>query len=113
MSRKIHHKVGKNLDLAILFSLDPYKRSSAVLDLVSDLSCDVCAFICKDFSCRRIHNCLCKLVSYNPAVKMKFFVKFITSDFGKVISSRIKEHCHDQALCALHCQRLTRTDFFV
>ena len=46
-------------------------------------------------------------------VEVKFLVEFITSNLRKVISSRIKEHCVDKALCAVNSKRLTRADFLV
>ena len=52
-------------------------------------------------------------MAYDTFIEMKLLIKFITSDFGKVISSRIEEHCHDQALCALYCKRLARTDLLI
>ena len=52
-------------------------------------------------------------MAYDTFIEMKLLIKFITSDFGKVISSRIEEHCHNQALCALYCKRLARTDLLI
>ena len=49
----------------------------------------------------------------NSFIEVKFLIKFITSDLGKIISSRIKEHRIDQALCALNCKRLAWTDFLI
>ena len=49
----------------------------------------------------------------DTVAQQKFFIKLIASDFCKIISSRIKEHTCDQALCTVNCQRLTRTDLFV
>ena len=49
----------------------------------------------------------------NPLIKMKFFVEFITSHLGQIISSGVEEHGHDQALGALYSQRLAGTDLLI
>ena len=112
MSCNINHHAGKNFDLTF-FTLNPYKWYCCILNLVCKLDCYVCAFLCKDFSCRRINNSFSELMSYNTFIKMKFLIKFITADLGKVISSRIEEHSHDKTLCTLYCKRLTRTDLLI
>ncbi len=43
----------------------------------------------------------------------QLFVKFITAHLCQVISPGIKKHAHDQALGAVHSQRLTRTDLLI
>ena len=112
MRSDIDHHTGKNFDLTF-FTLNPYEWYCCILNLVSKFNCYVGSFFCKDFSCRRIHNSLAELMSDDTFVKVKFLIKFITSNFGKVISSRIKEHCHDKALSALYCERLARTDLLI
>ena len=83
------------------------------LDGICHFFCHNSSFFCQDLTCCCIYNILGELVAYDTFVEMKLLIKFITSDFGKVISSRIEEHCHDQALCALYCKRLARTDLLI
>ena len=44
---------------------------------------------------------------------MKLLIKFITPNLCKVISSRVKKHCRNQAFRTVYRQRLARADFFI
>ena len=52
-------------------------------------------------------------MSADTVSEVKLFVEFVTSNLCQVISSGVEEHAGDQALCALYCQRLARTDLLI
>ena len=60
-----------------------------------------------------VHNILSQNLSADAVAKQQFFVELITSDFCKVISSRIEEHACDQALCTLSAAAGCPTEIFV
>ena len=108
----IHHHIGKNFDLTF-FSLNPYVGNSRILNSVCQLSCNSSTLFCYNLPCRSIHHIFSQLMTYDTFVKMKLLIKLITSNLGKVISSRIEEHCHDKAFGTFYSQWLTRTNFLI
>ena len=112
MACDIHHKAGKNLDLTLL-ALDPHIGNSGVLDRISQLSGHIGSLFRENLACSGVHNSLRKLMADNSFIKMKFFVEFITSHLGQIISSGVEEHGHDQALGALYSQRLAGADLLI
>ena len=111
---QIYHHIRQNLDIAgLILSLYPYKRSTTVLDRICNLSCDQSSFFCNNLSCQLIHNILCHFLPFDTVFQCQFFVEFVTSDFCKIITSRIKEHACNQTFCTVHCKRLSRTDLLI
>ena len=109
----IHHHTGKDFDFPVFFSLNPHIRNSCILDLAGQLSGHIGTLFCEDFTGKRIHNSLCKLMSDNTFVKVKLLIKFITSDLCQIIPSRIEEHGCNQAFRTLYRKRLARSDLLV
>ena len=109
---KVYHHIGENLYVTLL-CLDPYKRNACILDLVCKCFIYFCTSLSQDLTGRLVYNILSQNLSADAVAKQQFFVELITSDFCKVISSRIEEHACDQALCTVNCQRFARTDLFV
>ena len=108
----IHHHAGQNFDFTFL-SLNPYKRNSRILDIICHLFCHDRAGLCQNLSCGTVYHILSQFVACNTIAQQKLLIKFVTSHFCQIISSWIEEHAHNQALSALHCQRLAGTNFFV
>ena len=110
--RDIHHHVGEHFHISLL-SLNPYRRYRSILDRICQLSRHLIARLGQDLACLGIYHVLRQNVMSDPVAEHEFFIEFISAYLGKIISSGIKEHRHDQAFCALHTERLARTDLFI
>ena len=109
---EIDHKVGKDFLLSLL-CLNPDIRDRSVLDRNGLLFCHHFSGLGKDFAGCGIYHILCQYLAGNTVFQVKLFIEFISSDLGKIISSRIEEHAVEQALRTVNRQRLARTDLFV
>ena len=73
-------------------TLDYHILHSRVLYGGRELLIDNGAGLCKYLAGRGIHHILSQRVSLEAVLKMKLFIEFISSDFGQVIATRVKEH---------------------
>ena len=108
----VHHHIGKNPYVSLI-SLNLNIRNSRILDPVRKIHGNGHAGLGNDLSRVGIDNITRKyLVSYT-VTEHKLLIELISSDFGKIVSSRIKEHGIDEAFRALNRQRLARTYLLV
>ena len=113
-SLEVNHHIGKNLDISgSLFTLYPDVRYCRILDHISDLTSNLCSLFGNNFTCDRTYSILSEDLSWYTVLKKKLLIKLITSNFGKIITSWIKEHACNQAFCTVYCQRLARTDLLI
>ncbi len=110
--RDIHHHVGENLDIPLL-RLDPHGRNRSVLDGIRHLHRHLVARFRQNLPCLGIHHILCKHMVSDPVSEHQFFIKFISADLCKIISSGVEKHCHNQAFRTLYAERLAGTDLFI
>ena len=108
----IHHHVGENLHVSGL-RLNPHIGDCRVLDLIRQLTVHLRTGFRKDFSGGLIHHILGEDHAVDPIAQHQLLVEFITSHLCQIITPGIKEHGVDQALGALHRQRLAGTDLAV
>ena len=110
--RDIHHHVGEHLHISLL-RLNPHRRYRGILDRICQLSRHLVARLRQNLTCLGIHYVLRQDVMPDPVAEHELLIEFISADLGKIISSGIKKHRHDQAFRALHTERLARTDLFI
>ena len=108
----VNHQVGQNFHVALL-CLDPYIRNRRVLDIIRQFTGYPGSFFRQDLSGRCIYHILRQNLTFDTIAQRKFFIEFITSDLGKIITARVKEHSADQTLCVFHGQRLAWTDLLI
>ena len=89
---QVYHQVGENFYSSSFLCLKPYIRYSSVLDCDRLFLCHCLACFCKDLAGCCINNILCKNMTNDTVLKVKFLVEFISSDFRKIISSCVEEH---------------------
>ena len=109
---QINHHIGKNFYISF-FCLNPYKRNCRILNRICQFFCHFSSCFCQNLTWRSIYHVFCQNLSCDTVSQKQFFIEFVTSYFCQVITFRIKEHTVYQALCTLHCQRLTWTDLFI
>ncbi len=109
---EVDHHVGQDFHIP-LFGSQNHTAHSRVLDPVSHLLRHLLALGGKDLSGRGIHYVLRQHMSGDTVSEQQLLVVLITPNLGKVIAPRIEEHAVDQALRALHRERLARTDLLV
>ena len=83
------------------------------MDLIRQLTVHLRTGFRKDFSGGLIHHILGEDHAVDPIAQHQLLVEFITSHLCQIITPGIKEHGVDQALGALHRQRLAGTDLAV
>ena len=111
---KVYHHIGQNLDISgSILSFYPQILSRRILDRVSNLAGNLCPFFSHNFTCERAYNIFCQDTSVYTVPEHQFLIKFITAYFRQIVASRVKEHTVDEALRAVYCKRLARTDLFV
>ena len=111
---QVYHHIGKNFNASFLVcSLDPYIWNSSILNLFRQFSGDLGSSFSNHFTCQYACNRLCQNLTCDTVLKRKLFIEFVSSYFCKVITSRIKEHAGNQALCTVYCQRLSRTNLLI
>ena len=110
--RYIYHHVGKHLDKSFL-CLYPHKRNCSILNCLSHLQSHFLTLRSKNFTAERINNVFRQNLISDSVFQGKLFVKFITSNLRKVISSGIKEHRSNKIFRAVQAERLTRTNLAV
>ena len=104
---EIYHHIGKDLNIPLLFRpADPYGRNRSILERVGKIPRNFCSRFCDHFPCNRALYILRQYLAADTVLQQKLFIKFISSYLCKIITPRIKEHAHDQALRAVHSQRL-------
>ena len=108
----VHHQVGENLHHTVR-RVQPYKRNRSILNLIRLFPGDCSSLLRDNFSRGSIYNVFRQSFSGDPAAKRQFFVEFISSDLGQIITAGIKKHSVNQTLRAVHGQRLSRTDLLV
>ena len=108
----INHHRRENLYVTSL-CLYPYCRHCSILDLISQFSCNSSSCLCDHFTCRRIKYIFSENLSFDTVSKCKFLIKLITSYLGEIVSSRIEEHCCNQAFCTFNGKWLARTNLLV
>ena len=110
----VDHHGRKDLDLAVYaFHSNVYVAHCRILDAVCEFTRYSCTCFSENFTGLLIDNVVCQNVTGDSVAKKKLLIKFIAADFGKIISSGIKEHAMNQAFGGIDCQRLARTDLFV
>ena len=92
---QINHQTGQYLNIS-LFCLNIYKRNSCILNLISQLYSYFGTCSCQDFACGRIHNISSQNLISDSVTKHQLLIKFISTDFGQIISTGIEEHGIDQ-----------------
>ena len=111
---QIYHHIRKNFDIAFsLFSCNPYIWDCRVLNCICKFSVNFRSFFRDHLSCQRAYNIFCQNSSVNTITEQKLLIKFITSNFSKIITPCIKEHTCDQAFSTVHSKRFTRTNLLV
>ena len=108
----INHHIRKNLDIALL-TLNKYIRDTCVLNLSSKCAVNLSTCSCDHLACILIYYILCKNMTINSVLEVKLLIKFITSNLSKIISSCIKEHSGDKALCTFYAERFTGTNLLI
>ena len=108
----VNHHRRKNLDIAAL-CLNPYSRNCGILDLLSKLSCHGSSCLSDHLSGSRVKNFLCKNMSVDTVLECKLLIELVTANLSQIVTSCIKEHTGDKALCTLYRKRLARTDLLV
>ena len=109
---QFYHHIGKDL-LYTFFCLNIDSSNAGILDLLSQLFCHHCICFRNDLACCLINNIFSQLKTCDTVLQCQFLVELITTNLCQVISSRIKEHSVDEALCTFYSQRFTRTDLLV
>ena len=117
----VHHHGRKDNNISLL-CLDDDTVNSAVLYLVRKIPCDlgscrrgksVPAGKLNNLACCGIKHILRQDVSRYTGLEGKLLIKFISSDFGKIISPCIEEHALYKGTRALLRKRLAGTYLFV
>src|SRR5699024_6695313 len=109
---QIYHEIGQYFYVSF-FCLNPHERYGSVLDLLCLLLCKLCACFCQNLPCCCVDYIFCQNMARDTVLKGKLLIELIASNLCQIVSSRIKEHAHNQALRALYCQRLARTDLLI
>ena len=113
-SLQVYHHIGEHLNAALLLRpVNPHIRNSRVLDLVCHFPCYLFARLGNDFPCDRADHILGEYLSRDTILHGELLIKLISSYLRQVITSRIEKHTGDQALCAVHRKRFTRTDLLI
>ena len=110
---EIYHHIGKNLYAVSFLVLYVNKRNRCVLDLIRQLLRDESAGLSDHFSGLVADRILSKSCPGDAVAERKFFVEFISSDLGQVITSHVKKHGIEKAESVLIRQRLARTDSLI
>ena len=109
---QIYHHTGDNADIALL-GLNHDKGYCRVLNLICQLTGYLGACLSQDLSGLGIYHIFSQHMAGDTVAKHQLLIELIASYLRQIISSRIEEHAHDQALCAVHGQRLTRTNLLI
>ena len=108
----VHHHVGQHLHIAFL-GLHIYKGNRRVLDRIGNLRGHFGSGGRYHLAGGRIHGVCCQDLMPDPIAQRQLLVEFISADFGQIIPAGVKKHGRNQALSALHAQRLAGADLFV
>ena len=100
----IHHQVGDYLHIS-LFRLNQDAPDSRILDLSSLFHGQLSPCGSNDLSRGGIYGVLCQNMTGDAVLEMQFLIEFIAPHLGKVISSGVKKHGHNQALRTVHRER--------
>ena len=109
---QVNHTVGEHFDITFL-TFYPDKRNAGILQFYCKIMIDLGICFCDDLTSRSIYYIFSQHLTAYTVLQMKLLIEFITANLCQIISLRIEEHTCDQRLCALYCQRLTRSDLFV
>ena len=110
---QIYHHVGENFDNMTLLGIHHNKRNGGVLNLHGQFFRNHRSGLGDYFTSLLTHSVLSQSETDDTVAERQFFIEFITSDFRQIITPCVKEHIVNQALCAVHSQRLTRTELFI
>ena len=108
----VDHHIRKNLNVSLL-CLDHNIRNCCILNCVCKLLWYCCSSFSDNLSCARIDSILSKDMSCYTSLESKLLVELVTSNLCKIVSSRIKEHSINKALCILNYWRLVWSDLLV
>ncbi len=113
-SVKIHHHVREHFNTSLLLRpLNPNKRNRRILNPICHLPSHLRSCLGNDLPRNRACHILRKHLPGDTVLEGKLLIELIPSHLRQVIASRIKEHTGNQTLCAVHRQRLTRTDLLI
>ena len=112
IGRQVHHHIGEDLHV-LLLRLDIYEGNGGILDPVRQLHLHLLACRGQNLPCGRIHHIRRQDLIPDPVAHGQLLVELISAYLGQVISAGVEEHGVDQALRALHAQRLAGADLFV
>ena len=110
--QQVHHAVGDDLDNAVT-AFEENGVHACALDLLCFCTGQHFVRLCHHFAGAAVDDWLGNNVSVDTGSDAQFFIVFITSNAGQVISSCVEEQGVQMALCAVHCRRLARTQFSV
>ena len=86
----------------MLRPLDHHIRHSCILQGGCQLFRDSCPSLSQDLTRIRIYYILSKDMALDAVFEVKLLIKFISADFGQVITTRVKEHAVQQAFCTIN-----------
>ncbi len=109
---QVHHHVGKDFDV-LLLCLDIDEGNRSILNGIRQLHGHFVSRRRQDLACGGIHHVRRQDLVPDAVPEGQLLVELISAHLGQVISAGVEEHGVDQALRALHAQRLPGTDFLV
>ena len=110
--KQVNHTIGDNLYDAVT-AFEEYGVNTCALDLFCFCTGQNFVWFCHHFTGTAVDDWFSNNVTVDSGSDTQFFVVFVTSNTGQVVSSSVKEQCVQMGLSAVYCWWFTWTQFSV
>ena len=108
----IHHAVGDDLDLLLVFELDKGDAGAGIVDFLRLCLVDHFSCLSDDLAGEEVDDRLRHSVTHQTEAETQLLVVLVAADAGNVIFMSVEEHFFNVVAGCLHCGRFTGSELF-